>query len=74
LRDLFSQANKIDPKDFSLTKVNVWDKRGLRVNMKNEGVLYYFARRAFDDYHVRISGPADLASDIDDMAQLMISF
>jgi hypothetical protein len=71
----FATAMGLSGEDFSLTKVSVSGKRGIRVHYLDTDILSYYIPDAFEGYNFEISGSSkELALEIDDMAQWMISF
>lgn len=66
--------NGLALEDFNIKKAFVSDKRAARVHYYNPDELVYYVQDAFDDSHVEIRGSFEIAEEIDDLAQLMVSF
>jgi len=79
--DIVAEFPELGEGELSVTKVLVFDQRGVRLHynlVTGEGTeidrLSYFVPNAFDNYNFEISGDYSIAGEIDDMAQLMVSY
>ncbi|MFH1283966.1 MAG: hypothetical protein ABIH78_00015 [Candidatus Peregrinibacteria bacterium] len=72
----FAEETGLASDSFNLRKVHVYGVRGIRVHYTRDGVdsLSFFVPNAFDGYNLDINGPNSIASEIDDMSQMMIAF